>query len=402
MSLAAIHKTIAPTIITHCSIDGSLNDYEIVLFTAAVSLPQSWDLFAELHEPLFHSNIIGITEKAGVDDISNYYVELKKKRTTVALFFFQNVAIQKKHYPDFSSISLSSKALYNLVSCSTYNLLLNGHFFFNDLPSMVVRPDHRRNKEIPVLFEKALDKVYKMNRSNGAIIKDPIPQVKLYLEKKKRKYKLLPDDTVMNLSIDSNWKNIYDYIKALSKKYASRSKKLAESIKQFKLVELDEKALVKHTDTWLPLYMNVIGRSSFKAGILNASFFIELKKQLKHRFIFTAWLLEDKWCGFTTYILNDDSVELFYIGLDYKINRTHHLYNCFIQQGIETAIKLNAQNLKLGRTAYEAKAIAGAQPIESQNYLRTNNPLIKLAIDYASEMYRKESDTQWQKRNPFK
>jgi hypothetical protein len=73
-----------------------------------------------------------------------------------------------------------------------------------------------------------------------------------------------------------------------------------------------------------------------------------------------------------------------------------------LQQGIKDAIKAKKKILRLGRTAYEAKAIVGAKPIIKSNFFQISNPILKIAYRYSADYFIAENSTNWQVRNPFK
>lgn len=98
----------------------------------------------------------------------------------------------------------------------------------------------------------------------------------------------------------------------------------------------------------------------------------------------------------------EQHLELYYIGIDYKINKSHHLYQCMLQQGIKDAISFKKSKLKLGRTAYEAKAIVGAKPVTKSNFFQISNPILKIGYRYSADYFIAENSTNWQVRNPFK
>lgn len=212
----------------------------------------------------------------------------------------------------------------------------------------------------------------------------------------------MPDDVLMEMRIPVSWQNIDNYIEALSKKYAVRAKKIEESISRFELKEFSAPEILQHVEVLNSLYMNVISRSSFKMGVLNMSFFAGLKEAMLQNFVFKVWFLNQEIVGFSTYILLENHMELYYIGIDYKVNKSHHLYQCMLQQGIKDAIKFNKQILRLGRTAYEAKAIAGAKPVIKNNFFQISNPLLKIGYRYSTDYFVAENSTNWQVRNPFK
>lgn len=376
--------------------------YQIEIYTSINELTEEWDTFANKYEPQYCKNVIGIAEKSALNDFSYYYVIVRNDKSIIALLYFQSIVIRKEYYPDFSNLSFAAKNLYCLISSHHYNLLVNGHIFSTDIPGAVIANNETSLEDLSNIFQKVVLKVKRASCSSIFIIKDAHPALQASLLKIGTKYKTMPDDVLMEMRIPVSWQNIDNYIEALSKKYAVRAKKIEESISRFELKEFSAPEILQHVEVLNSLYMNVISRSSFKMGVLNMSFFAGLKEAMLQNFVFKVWFLNQEIVGFSTYILLENHMELYYIGIDYKVNKSHHLYQCMLQQGIKDAIKFNKPILRLGRTAYEAKAIAGAKPVIKNNFFQISNPLLKIGYRYSTDYFVAENSTNWQVRNPFK
>jgi hypothetical protein len=383
----------------HCIL---LGQYTIEIFKTIDSVPECWDKFANKYQTQYCKELLGVAEKSQLRDFSYYYVIVRESDDVKALLYFQSLVVRKDYYPDFSKLSFAAKNFYCLLSSHNYNLLVNGHIFSTDVPGIVIKKNWSESADVAPVFEKVVSKVKKLSCSSIFIIKDASALLTSELVKNKSKYKAMPDDILMEMKLPAHWKNVEDYIEALSKKYAVRAKKIEQSIAQFKLYEFNANDIIAHEDELNKLYTNVIQRSSFKMGVLNMQYFAGLKSALKHNFIFKVWKLNDEIVGFTSYINLVDHIELYYIGIDYKINKSHHLYQCMLQQGIKDAIILQKTTLRLGRTAYEAKAIAGAKPVSKSNFFQISNPILKIGYRYSADYFIAENSTNWQVRNPFK
>jgi hypothetical protein len=376
--------------------------YQIEIFTSITDLPAEWDSFAKENQPLYESSLIGIAEKAKLTDFSYYYAILKENNETVGLLYFQSLIIRKEYYPDFSHLSFAAKNLYCIMSAQNYNLLVNGHVFNTDIPGVILKKQWVSKVSLTKVLEQVFSKVKRLSKSSIFIIKDAHPLLQEELVKIKSKYRPMPDDILMEMQIPSTWHHIDHYIDALGKKYGVRAKKIEESLSHFVIEEFDEKEILANAEVLNALYMNVISRSSFKMGVLNMDYFAGLKAAMKGEFIFKVWKLNHEIVGFTSNIILNNHIELYYIGIDYKINKSYHLYQCILQQGIKDAISFGKPLLRLGRTAYEAKAIAGAKPVIKSNFFQISNPILKIGYRYSADYFIAENNTNWQVRNPFK
>ena len=379
-----------------------LGNYNIEIYTTVDALPDEWDTFSKKHEPQYCKALIGVAEKAQLVDFTYNYIVVKEGNETVALFYFQKLLVRKAYYPDFSDLSFAAKNLYCLIASHTYNLLLNGHIFSTDIPGLVIKKEWSKSADLAMIFEKVVAKVKRASASSIFIVKGANALLSDELLKIKSKYKPMPDDVLMQMKIPSTWTSIENYIEALSKKYAVRAKKIDERISGFTIEDFSFEQITENAETLHQLYLNVISRSSFKMGVLNMAYFVGLKKAMSQNFIFKVWKLNNEIVGFTTYIRMTEHVELYYIGIDYKVNKSHHLYQCMLQQGIKDAIEFKTPCLRLGRTAYEAKAIAGAIPLIKRNFFQISNPVLKIGYRYTADYFIAENSTNWQVRNPFK
>jgi hypothetical protein len=379
-----------------------IEQFQIDIFTSINDLPEEWDAFAKINQPLYQSSVIGITEKAQLTDFGFYYALLKENKETIALLYFQTLIIRKEYYPDFSHLSFAAKNLYCIISAQNYNLLVNGHIFNTDIPGVIVKKQKLNGAVLTKVLEQLFAKVKRLSKSSIFIIKDAHPLLQEELVKIKSKYKPMPDDILMEMQIPATWQNIDNYIEVLGKKYAVRARKIVESTSHFVVEEFDQEKILANVAVLDNLYKNVMERSSFKMGVLNMKYFAALKAELKDDFIFKVWKLNHEIVGFTSYIILNNHIELHYIGIDYKINKSHHLYQCILQQGIKDAIGFGKGTLRLGRTAYEAKAIAGAKPIVKSNFFQISNPILKIGYRYSADYFIAENNTNWQVRNPFK
>lgn len=399
VSFAKSEKRRAKLLTWQCAFSGR---YQIEVYTSVDDLSEEWDLFAKKIQPQYCKNILGIAEKSGLTDFSYYYVIVKEQQTIVALFYFQSLLIRKEYYPNFSDLSFAAKNLYCIISAHNYNLLVNGHIFNTDISGVVVKKEWSNGKDLAKIFDRVIAKVKRISDSSILIIKDAHPLIHSELLQIKNKYKLMPDDVLMEMKIPASWHHIDDYIADLSKKYAVRAKKIEESSSHFIIEELNESEIIQHHVILQKLYLNVISKSSFKMGVLNMNYFAQLKAAMKKDFTFKIWKLNDEIVGFTSYVSVENHMEIYYIGIDYKINKTHHLYQCMLQMGIKDAILSKKPILKMGRTAYEAKAIAGAKPLVKSNFFQISNPILKIGYKYSADYFIAENNTNWQVRNPFK
>lgn len=95
-------------------------------------------------------------------------------------------------------------------------------------------------------------------------------------------------------------------------------------------------------------------------------------------------------------------METHYIGLDYEANKNLKIYFNILFLGIKKMIEQRDNKLELGRTAKEAKANLGAVPRQIFNYIKINNPLVKITLNYFLKRFNNVENKVVINRNPLK
>ena len=216
---------------------------------------------------------------------------------------------------------------------------------------------------------------------------------------KKLDYRDFEVDVNMVLSIKPSWKSFEDYLADLRTKFRTRVKKTFEKSYAVVIKDLSYQEIKTYSKTIDELYISVIENADFKFGNLNADTFIGLKEKLKDRFIFKAFFLNEIMVGFSTAFLFNNTLEANHIGLNYQLNKTHHLYQRMLYDYVEMAIRFQVDELILGRTAETIKSSLGAEPVPMKLFVKhgnsISNTLLKPLVDFITP-------NDYELRNPFK
>lgn len=202
-----------------------------------------------------------------------------------------------------------------------------------------------------------------------------------------------------NMILPVLWETMEDYLGAMSKKYRHRAKGIIKKGEGMERKTFTVEDLIANEKEINQLYMNVHLKAKFRLATLPPSYFVEMKKEMKDDFVFTAYYYEQNMVGFrSTFILNKE-VEAHFIGIDYELNKQLEIYQNMLYDYVKHAIANKAKKLILGRTASEIKSTIGAEAVELKCYIRHHNPLsnriIKPFVDYLKP-------AEWIPRNPFK
>jgi hypothetical protein len=106
--------------------------------------------------------------------------------------------------------------------------------------------------------------------------------------------------------------------------------------------------------------------------------------------------------GFATYLEHGDTLEMHYIGMDYKFNNEYNIYFNMLFDGVKHAIEKKKKLLELGRTAREAKASLGAQAVYFNDYIFIKGGFTRFLVNKLGNDFNNQMGGEWRDRMPFK
>jgi len=203
----------------------------------------------------------------------------------------------------------------------------------------------------------------------------------------------------MELQIKEEWKTFDDYLASMKTKFRVKAKK---AFKQSVNIRIEEVTL-KNIDEKLPqmtaLYKRVALNAEFNLGDFNLESYKNLKENLGDKYILKSYWLGDKIVGFISGVINENSLDAHFVGIDYQLNREYAIYQRMLYDYIEIAIAKNLKTINFGRTASEIKSSVGAIPQDLTMYLRhkkrIKNKILKLFLQ-------RIQPTKFQQKFPFK
>ena len=147
------------------------------------------------------------------------------------------------------------------------------------------------------------------------------------------------------------------------------------------------------------LYEKVAANAGFNLGNFNLETYRDLKEKLGDDYILKTYWLEDKMVGFVSGVVNKNSLDAHFVGIDYQLNRAYAIYQRMLYEYIKIAISKKLKTINFGRTASEIKSSVGAMPQELTMYLRhkktVKNKILKLFLQ-------RVQPTPFQQKFPFK
>ena len=275
-------------------------------------------------------------------------------------------------------VALGNGLLTNISNFSSVKLS-NNIDFFNSLLLLIQKNLSADKFIIPDHFFKEL-KVEKPNEVFPELIKVVV-------------------DQDMHLKISKDWNTFEDYTKALKKKYRSRLKSVMKKSENIEIKVLTQTELVKHAEKMQELFDNVHQKSAFGISPFNTSIYTDLIDSDNPKCQVFAYFLADEMIAFSSELKDDNNLYSYFIGLDYRYNKSHRLYERILNETIKSAISNKKSNLILGRTAAEFKSNVGAQPIRSEIFVYLKSPILRRLLRPILENIQPGN---WIQRNPFK
>jgi len=190
---------------------------------------------------------------------------------------------------------------------------------------------------------------------------------------KSYKYHEVNIDVNMVLDIKPTWNSFDDYLKALNSKFRTKSKQVLKKSKQIEIIDFENETIQERLSEIDKLYHNMVNKSSFSFGRLNAKTLLELKDRLGESLYFKGYLLDNKIIGFATATTLNQTLDGNFIGIDHQYNKEFSVYQRILYDFIGYAIEKKLTSVRLGRTAEEIKSGVGALPIEMKFYAKHHN-----------------------------
>lgn len=200
--------------------------------------------------------------------------------------------------------------------------------------------------------------------------------------------------------LDQNWKSLDDYVAALSKKYRDQFKRARKKFDGIQMKNLSYDEVLQNEEKIYELYHYVAKNAPFNTFFLSKNHFSTLKGQCGNRFQIFGYFLNEELVGFHTLLLNDETLETYFLGYNDHIQKENMLYLNMLYNMTEYGIENEFKRIIFGRTALEIKSSIGATPVQMSGFIYHNNKLINRFI---GKIFKKlEPELNWQQRHPFK
>ena len=377
--------------------------FSVQVFRSTSEVPVTWDtdLTPDTENNLSLS-YLNILEQANLPGVQLRYILLYSGNRPVAAVYFQIHTLTPNKVPVPPFPGNAGRLLQGLIKTGGYKLLTSGSIYRNG-PGWKLAEGFT-TEQFARLF-RALERMLTAEIKPDLILLKEADVLQPFTQKAGyglTGYRPAPPDLQMELSIPEGWKTLADYAACLSRKYAARYRKTleaAQSLNRRELTASETEALLPELNS---LYQHIVSQNSLRLTEVNASCLLALKKQSGPAFVMEAWFDGEVPVAFSASFSGTDTFEIYLVGYSAEANTRYKLYHNLLLRGLEQAVLSCKKSLKLGRTAFEAKAILGATPVTYNHLIKIPSLMLRQEVKQVISRYTDRPDEAWKNRNPFK
>ena len=373
----------------------TLDQISFKIYNSVKELPALWDIVAQSNVFL-QTPYLSVLERSAPVNMECFYIGIFEKSELIGVSLAQYLDLNKLE--SFGERDKSLKiAIRNFIfkNFASHTLFLgnnmitgqNGYAFTKEIDFECISDILIQSaEEITLYFKKKGINIHLVS------FKDFYENCSVEL-KKFRFSNIYEFNTQPNMIfyLDQNWKSEEDYVGALSKKYRDQYKRARKKNDGIIVKNLSFEEVIKHETTIYELYHYVAKNAPFNTFFLAKNHFSTLKRQCGNRFQIFGYFLNDKLVGFHTLLLNDETLETYFLGYDETIQKENMLYLNMLynmtKYGIENGFK-------------KIKSSVGATPVQMSGFIYHNNKVINKFIGKIFKQL--EPELHWQQRHPFK
>lgn len=382
----------------------TLDKISFKIYNSVKDLPALWDIVAQSNIFLQTPYLTVLEESAPVN-MECFYIGIFENSELIGVSLAQYLDLNKLE--SFGERDKSLKiAIRNFIfkNFASHTLFLgnnmitgqNGYVFskeidFNHISEILLQSAD----EITLYFKKKGISIHLVS------FKDFYDHCSVAL-KKYRFSNIYEFNTQPNMIfyLDENWKSLDDYVAALSKKYRDQFKRARKKFDGIQMKNLSYEEVLQNEGKIYELYHYVAKNAPFNTFFLSKNHFSTLKGQCGNRFQIFGYFLNEELVGFHTLLLNDETLETYFLGYNDHIQKENMLYLNMLYNMTEYGIENGFKRIIFGRTALEIKSSIGATPVQMSGFIYHNNKLINRFI---GKIFRNlEPELHWQQRHPFK
>lgn len=334
-------------------------------------------------------------------DLKFRYAVIYKEGVPVLFAYFQLVTLNAGNFHFSKDKEFVRRLVHFMLSVKNFRVLFSGNAMRNETACYCFDAAAMSDVEALEIIAAAAEKTAFDECATAIILKDISGNSELGALINKLGYHTPWNDYTMTLDIDDEWGSLAGYFNALSRKYRARAAKITAAAGGLELRALIYDDLVRFEGEMNTLFSNVTDSQAFVLTEPAKEHFCILKKSYGEDFEVFGYFLDGVMIAFYSAFITEGAYELYYAGINYEPNAIHQLYFNILFSGLERAIVLNKNQLKLGRTSFDAKASLGAKAVELPYFIKTNGVPASV-VKWFANFFGTIEESKWKLRNPLK
>lgn len=280
--------------------------------------------------------------------------------------------------------------------------LISGNVFVSGEHGIFIKEGEDKNKTIKELA-KGIQHFANDNKDKKIavfILKDFIKE-SLFISDELLDFNYYPIQVEpnMTLTLQDNWHTFDDYLAALKTKFRVKARKAFKQSNDLVVKTITQENIEGFLPKMDSLYKKVVSRADFNFGDFDVNTYKDLVASLGDQYVLQAYFLNDVMVGFMSGAINNKTLDAHFVGIDYRYNRRHAIYQRMLYDYIRIAIDKRVRTLNFARTASEIKSSVGAIPQDLTIYIRhkksITNRLLQLFLTHIQP-------TKFNQKFPFK
>jgi predicted N-acyltransferase len=381
-----------------------LENITFKIFNSTAALPLQWDQVAQ-QNVFLQTPYLTVLERSAPTNMQCFYIGIFEKSLLIGVSLAQYLNLNVlESFGERDKCFKTTLRNYIFKNFASHTLFLgnnmitgqNSYVFSKEFDfECISKILHQSADEIISYFKKkgvAIHLVsFKDFYENCAI------KLKSYDFSRMYEFTTQPN---MILYPNENWSTEENYTAALSKKYRDQFKRARKKFKGVEVKNLSYADVLAQENIIYSLYHYVAKNAPFNTFFLAENHFSTMKGQCGNRFQIFGYYIEDRLVGFHTLLLNDETLETYFLGYDESIQKENMLYLNMLYNMTEYGIVNGFKRIIFGRTALEIKSSVGAIPVNMSGFIYHTNPWINRFMKIIFKQL--EPKTHWQQRHPFK
>lgn len=125
------------------------------------------------------------------------------------------------------------------------------------------------------------------------------------------------------------------------------------------------------------LYLDIVAKHDMQFEILSIDFFRNVSRIMPKQTKYFLWRIDGKLAAFLFCLVSEDTMIDYYVGFDYSIAHTYHLYFIKFRDTMNWCVKHGIKKYEMGTTGYEPKKRLGLDFVPLYLYARLRNRALR-------------------------